>query len=152
MKEIKAYLTVEASIVLPLVISTIVMTVFAFIYQYDRCLMEQNAAMLALYADSLRTQEADEWRYLVSSRISEQNENAFLFWKQKKMEISLRNNVVEVAGEGEFLVPLPEWNLIENDSEWVAKESFKLTRLEPAAFVRFCQIKRGGNRNADRVY
>ena len=97
MKEIKAYLTVEASIVLPLVISTIVMTVFAFIYQYDRCLMEQNAAMLALYADSLRTQEADEWRYLVSSRISEQNENAFLF-SLKEREIKIQILKIEPQG------------------------------------------------------
>ncbi|MGN0401597.1 MAG: hypothetical protein ACI4HQ_04975 [Acetatifactor sp.] len=139
MKDVKAYFTVEASLVMPLVISALLMTFFSFVYQYDRCLMEQDAGMLALYAATLKEQGEGEWKDKVSRRAAEWDEDGYLFWTLQKLDIGLKNQVVEIACGGDLMVPLPEWNLLDNDREWKTKITRKLTRLSPAEFIRLCR-------------
>lgn len=138
MKEVKAYFTVEASLVLPLVISALMMTFFSFVYQYNRCLMEQETGMLTLYAETLKIQETEDWKDSVNRRAAERNKNTYLFWNHGKLNINLKSNVVEITCEGEFMVPLPEWNLMEDGWEWKAETKRRLTKLSPAEFVRLC--------------
>ena len=47
-KKAGAYLTVEAALILPMVLGVIILVIYLLFFQYDRCLMEQNVGKLAL--------------------------------------------------------------------------------------------------------
>lgn len=136
MKRIQAYFTVEAALVMPLVISVLTMTVFLFVYQYDRCLMEQDVGMLALYAGTLATEDMDEMTRLVSKRAAERYTDKYLFWTQTKIDINVRKDRVEIVGEGSTAIPLPEWNLLNGQKGWSAKVIRRMSRLSPTEFIR----------------
>ena len=49
MRERNAYFTVEAALVLPLVTGAILFVIYTMLFQYDRCLLEQDIGALALW-------------------------------------------------------------------------------------------------------
>lgn len=136
MKWMQAYFTVEAALVIPLVISVLTMTVFLFVYQYDRCLMEQDVGMLTLYAGTLETENMDEMTKLISRRAAERYADKYLFWTQSKIDINVRKDRVEIVGEGSTAIPLPNWNLLNGQKGWSAKVIRRLSRLSPTEFIR----------------
>lgn len=143
MKRLRAYLTVEAALVIPLVISVLTMTVFLFVYQYDRCLMEQDMGMLALYAGTLATEDMNEMKKQIVRRAAERYTDKYLFWTQEKIDINVRKDRVEIVGEGSAAMPLPEWNLLNSQKGWSAKVIRRMSRLSPADFIRLARrIKR----------
>lgn len=136
MKRMQAYFTVEAALVIPLVISVLTMTVFLFVYQYDRCLMEQDMGMLALYAGTLATEDMNEMTKQVSRRAAERYTDKYLFWTQTKINISVRKDRAEIVGEGSMVMPLPEWNLLNSEKGWNAKVIRRISRLSPTEIIR----------------
>lgn len=50
---LNGYLTVEASLIFPFVLSVCVAAIYAGIYQYNRCVLKQDAYCAALHAGSL---------------------------------------------------------------------------------------------------
>lgn len=143
MKRLRAYFTVEAALVIPLVISVLTMTVFLFVYQYDRCLMEQDVGMLALYAGTLATEDMDKMTKQIGRRAAERYTDKYLFWTQDKIDISVRKDRVEIVGEGSIVIPLPEWNLLNSQKGWSAKVIRRISRLSPTEIIRLWRrIKR----------
>lgn len=65
-----AFFTLEAVMVMPLSIATILLMVCLFVFQYDRCLMEQDVAAQALKAASVQagTKEELEERFGIRPR------------------------------------------------------------------------------------
>lgn len=136
MKRMQAYFTVEAALVIPFVISVLTMTVFLFVYQYDRCLMEQDVGMLALYAGTLATEDMDEMAKQISRRAAERYTDKYLIWTQTKIDINVRKDRVEIVGEGRAVMPLPEWNLLNSEKGWNARVVRRISRLSPTEFIR----------------
>lgn len=128
--------TVEAALVIPLVISVLTMTIFLFVYQYDRCLMEQDVGMLALYAGTLATKDTEEMTKQISRRAAERYTDKYVFWRQTKIDIYVRKDRVEIVGEGSTVMPLPEWNLLNNEKGWNAKVIRRISRLSPTEIIR----------------
>lgn len=144
MKRMEAYFTVEAALVMPLVISVLTMTVFLFVYQYDRCLMEQDVGMLALYAGTLAAEDVNEMTKQIGRRAAECCTDKYLFWTQDKIDINVRKDRVEIVGEGSTVIPLPEWNLLNSQKGWSAKIIRRISRLSPTEIIRLWRrIKRG---------
>ena len=100
-----AYFTVEAALVFPFVMGTLLLIIFLFIFQYDRCLMEQDIGMLVLYAENLNTQDKDETISLMKSRASEIYWDKYFAWKQEELQIKNKKN--EVCVERHFAETRP---------------------------------------------
>ena len=71
MRKKDAYFTVEAAMVFPFVMGAVLFTIFMFIFQYDRCLMEQDIGMLVLYASNLSMEDGEKTMALMKARASE---------------------------------------------------------------------------------
>lgn len=143
MKRMQAYFTVEAALIIPLVISVLTMTFFLFVYQYDRCLMEQDVGMLALYAGTLTTEDIDEMTKQIGRRAAERYTDKYLFWTQTKIDIDVRKDRAEIVGEGSTVLPLPKWILQNGQKGWGARVVRRMSRLSPTEFIRLrCRIKR----------
>ncbi len=145
MKRMQAYLTVEAALVMPLVMGVLMMTVFLFVYQYDRCQMEQDVGMLALYAGTLAAEDGKELTERIGRRAAERDAEKYVCWTQKKIDVTVRKDRVEIAAEGGMNVPLPEWNLTGSNKSWSAKVTRRMSRLSPVEVIRLGRrLRRSG--------
>lgn len=143
MKE-NAYFTVEAALVLPMVISTFILTVFLFIFQYDRCLLEQDMNLLAIYTGSVAAEDDDELREAAQRKISEISVDKYAAWEMSEMRITVEGNNVHARGGGSLTFPLPSWNFFNEENVWSAGVHRETRRISPEDYVRLLRKIRGG--------
>lgn len=100
MKYKKAYLTVEASYLIPMVIFLIVLIIYFSFYCFDRSVSIQNGYIAALRAsnqwESSEGQKKDfaykEWKSLT--------ENLFIMLKNKEFVVNVSGNTIETKCQG----------------------------------------------------
>lgn len=143
MKKINAYFTVEAALVFPLVMSALLLTVFLFLFQYDRCLMEQDMGILAVYAGSLGAEDETEMKSLIEYRLSGLYKDKYVAWEMDKLQITLERNEVKIEGRGKLKFPVPEWNFFHKDNVLGAQAVRRVRRSSPADFIRLYRRIRG---------
>lgn len=132
----KAYFTVEASLIFPLTTSALILTVFLFIFQYDRCLLEQDAGLLVLYAGTLEADGDQEMTASIRRRAADLSMEKYAAWEMEELRIVLRNGETEIHGAGKLTLPLPDWRLFVGDNKWEASVSRRAIRLSPPDFIR----------------
>lgn len=145
----KAYFTVEAALVFPFATGALILTVFLFIFQYDRCLMEQDVGLLVLYAVTLETDDADEAAALIRRRAADLSKEKYVAWEAEELRIVFRKGETEIFGAGKLTFPLPGWNFFAGDNDWAASAYRKTVRLSPADFIRIYRRIREESEDAD---
>lgn len=139
MKDSNAYFTIEAALVLPLVIGAMMMGLYLFCYQYDRCLLEQDMGSLLIFSCALATENAgstDEIRENIELRAGELNRKKYAAWELTTLDIKLEKNHISIIGQGQLTFPVPGWNLWNNNNVWEAKVSYGSNRLSPVFYIR----------------
>lgn len=139
MKRQNAYFTVEAALVLPLVISVLLLATYLFCFQYDRCLLEQDMGVLALWSSAMAsgyTENTEDLNMLLAQRAADIYQGKYVAWKNTNVEVRLEKNQVSVSGSGELTFPIPEWNLRNDSSHWETKTSFQNSRRSPVFYIR----------------
>lgn len=149
MKKKNAYFTVEAALVLPISMGAFLLIIFLFVFQYDRCLLEQDVGLLTLYAATLEAQDETEAVMLIRSRASELSREKYVAWETERLWITVEKGGVRIEGEGKLTFPLPEWNLFNKDNVWSAKISRGSTRVAPTDFIRIYRRIQEEIRDAD---
>lgn len=139
-----AYFTVEAALVLPLVMGALLLTIFLFVFQYDRCLMEQDVGLLVLYAGTLEAEDGEEATMLFNSRTSELYWDKYVAWEMEKLQIIREKNEVRIEGEGKLTFPVPEWNFFNRNNVWRAKVLRRAVQFSPVDFIRMYRRIQGG--------
>ena len=138
-KSLNAYFTVEAALVLPLVMSAMMMGIYLFCYQYNRCLLELDMGSLLIWSRAAAAENAgktEEIKESVLRRASEINREKYAAWKLTGIDIRLNNNDISLEGRGELAFPVPGWNLWNNDNLWEAEAAYESKRLSPVFFIR----------------
>lgn len=143
-KYVEAYFVVEAAMVLPLVISAIVLVVSLFVFQYDRCLMEQDVAAQALKSAVVEADSTKELTEKMQMQIAELYRNKYVAWDLTMLDIKLEKGIIEAVGRGKFSFLLPEWNLWNEKNDWDAQAIYKAHRIVPVDFIRNCRKIKGG--------
>lgn len=139
MKCSNAYFTVEAALILPLVMGAMIMGLYLFCYQYDRCLMEQDVGSLLIYSCALATENADsteEIKESIEFRAGELNHKKYAAWKLTSLDIKIEKNHISLTGQGQLTFPVPGWNLWNKDNVWEARVSYGSSRLSPVFYIR----------------
>ncbi len=143
MKE-NAYFTVEASLVMPLVLSALILTVFLFVFQYDRCVMEQDMNLLAIYMGSVTAEDEDELRAAAQRKVSEISADKYVAWQISEMRVTVKGNKVHTRGSGSLTFPVPSWNFFHDENVWSAGVHREARRISPEDFVRLFRKIKGG--------
>lgn len=143
-KQENAYFTVEAALVFPMVLAAMMMIVYLFLFQYNRCLLEQDMGLLALYAV---TTEASDKEASLQKRIGEIYLDKYVLWKMQKKDISvaLEGGFAKAQGTGGMNLPLSGITLFAGERTENVKYECKLTRTEPVAVMRLSKKIRGGD-------
>lgn len=135
-RAVKAYFTVEAALVLPLVIGALIVTVSLFLFQYDRCLLEQDINMLTVWAGTVTAESSEELEAAIRGRASELSMDKYAAWTMDELQIQVRGDLVSVKGGGHMTPPLPEWDFFSKRSCWEARALRETMRISPADHVR----------------
>ena len=138
-KSSEAYFTVEATLVLPLVISAILLDIYLFCFQYDRCLIEQDMGSLMLWCSELRlgnTDTAKEQEEKIQKRASEIYRDKYVAWELTTVDVQLEKNRISVVGQGQLTFPVPGWNLWNNINLWKAEVTYESRNISPVFYIR----------------
>jgi hypothetical protein len=143
MKKVEAYLTVEAALVLPIVLGTILLVIYLLFFQYDRCLMEQGAGVLAMRGCTLQIADSKELVEVMLIQ-SQQEDERYLAWNANSAKIRMKGNYVTVECSGELNFPFKGLAFWQDSSTWESEVTYENLRIKPTFFVRKCRKIMGG--------
>lgn len=140
-----AFFSLEAAMIVPLAISAILLAVGLFVFQYDRCLLEQDVAMQTVKAVSAEAKSNEELEDKIRQQAAGLYRDKYVAWDMILLDIKIKRGMIEAAGKGTFRFPLPGWNLWNENNIWSAGAGYKAHRISPVTFIRNCRkIVQGG--------
>ena len=138
-KSCEAYFTVEATLVLPLVMSAILLDIYLFCFQYDRCLMEQDMGSLILWCSEIRLENTDtvkEQEEKIQNRTGEIYRDKYVAWELTTVDVQLEKNRISVVGRGQLTFPVPGWNLWNDINLWKGEVTYEDKSISPVFYIR----------------
>lgn len=142
--EKNAFFSVEAAMVMPLAISAVILAVSLFVFQYNRCLMEQDMAAQTLKAAVVEAQSKEELAEKIQTQTAGLYRNKYVAWDLMLFELNMKKGIVEAVGKGDFLFSIPGWNFWNRENSWNARAGYKAHRISPIAFIRNYRKITGG--------
>ena len=139
MNKSNAYFVVEAALVLPLIMSAMMMGIYLFCYQYDRCLLEQDMGRLMIWSSNIATENAGESEKIkesIQARKSDIYLEKYAAWEMTTVDIKLEKNDISLTGRGQLAFPIAGWNRWNDDNLWEAEVQYKCDRLSPVFYIR----------------
>lgn len=133
-----AYFTVEAALILPVALGTVLFIVYMLLFQYDRCLMEQDLGALALWGSRVKAEDSGELQNMIQKRTNEIYKDKYAVWKMLALDVKLEHNRFAVAGKGRLAFPVPGINFWSRDNVWEAEADYRFWRISQVDFVRLC--------------
>lgn len=110
---VDAYFTVEAVMILPIAIGVIILTMYLWFYQYDRLLLDQDAAAIALRsAKGVSVQAGPGTRYSPAERVTladneskRRYKDKYVAWSEETATTSYRRGTIKVEMKGRVIFP-----------------------------------------------
>ena len=124
------YFTVEAAMVLPMVIGTIIFIIYMQLYWYDRCLMDQETAMLAIQAVNLKLENMEEIDEELTVWKEKNLTDKFVAWRQGEVVLTKQYDKIKLSRSGSLLTDHALWN---------ANAQYENRLIKPASFLRLCR-------------
>lgn len=143
MKKTDAYFTVEAALVFPIVLGVILFTIYLLFFQYDRCLLEQSAGVLAMRGCTLQITDGEELVRELQNQSGEED-RGWLAWSMEDAVISLKRNCVTVQRSGELKFPFRGFLSGWGNYVWKCSAARESHRIKPVNFIRNCRKIMGG--------
>lgn len=135
----KAYFTVEAACVLPIVLGVYVFLIYGMFYQYDRCLLEQDVAQQVLN---------EQWN--VEQKAGELEQ--YLAFGLEDNVLKIENGKVYAYAGGTVAAPFKELMEWTNSGSWKVEASFTSLDVSPAEWIRLSRkIMEGIENVTDRI-
>ena len=138
MKKENGYFTVEAALVFPMAISVILFVIYMMLFQYDRCLLEQDLGAMALWGSRAEATDGVSLEDKIRQRVTSMYMDKYAAWKVTVLDTSLEKNRFSAKGAGKLTFPVPGWNFWSKEDVWSANAEYSYTRLSPVTFVRLC--------------
>lgn len=137
MKQKNGYFTVEAALVLPMAMAAIFFAVYILLLQYNRCLLEQDMGILAVWG-SLISGEEEEIALELKNGAENIYWEKYLVWETTKFDVMIQNNECWATSSGRVEFPLPGWNFWNDENVWNVEAEWNCPRFHPVEFVRMC--------------
>lgn len=142
-QKVNAFFSVEAAMILPLAIGAVLLAVSLFVFQYDRCLMEQDMAAQALKAAAAEAGTNEELTEKIQMQTAGLYRDKYVAWDILMLEVKAKKGIIEAVGKGEFRFPVPGWNFWNGENVWSVRAEYKAHRISPVSFIRNCRKLKG---------
>ena len=134
-KEEQAYMTVEASLVLPTVIGGIIFILYLGIFLYNYCTINQTAYIAALRGSQIKNVSTDEIDNYVKKQIDELLFQNILAREEVKKEVSTSIGKVTVKMSTDVNIPFSDL-LSAKIHIWEIKTEGYANRVNPIEIIR----------------
>lgn len=135
-RSVKAYFTLEAVLVLPLVLGVIGVVLFLLAYQYDRLVLEQDMGMLSVRISSFDVSWDETGQEFARLQQGLAREKYLLgTWKAPELDVSPGR----VSVSGQLQLPLWMWGPMLGKPEGGISTSYRNHKLSPLFVIRSCE-------------
>lgn len=138
MKKENAYMTVEAALILPIVLASIFFVIYMMLFQYDRCLLEQDMGEMALWGSLAQAPDTAALEEKVQGRVAEVYKEKYMMWRFTSLDVSLDKGKFSANGAGAVFFPFGGLNFWGGGNMWSAQAAYGYSRLAPVTFIRTC--------------
>lgn len=132
------YMTVEAALILPIVLCIYTLLIYTGYYLYNRCVATQDAYVLC-YRESIHKDQS-LWSYpdgsIVRKEEAEQVGSKYLALKSKSTEVATDRSAIRYSGEGSVTPPLFGGNVIMPQDIWTFRYGMSARHTDPPLNIR----------------
>ncbi|MCR5477339.1 MAG: hypothetical protein K6E92_06945 [Lachnospiraceae bacterium] len=107
----EGYLTVEAALVLPIVLSVIILVICLWFFQTDRLLLEADVARACIRSAGERGLSKEDRVLLAGAMAEGEGQGRYLAWSGNRVRAVMENGKLTVTGEGSVGFPIPGFGL-----------------------------------------
>lgn len=104
-KSKKASATIEAAIILPILVTLLLIFIYLFFFHYNRCVVTRAAYCSALRASQLEYATAKEQKEAAEKALTELIHHKLIGIKQYEKKVSVKNKQVKVSIKIEQKIP-----------------------------------------------
>lgn len=133
-KESDAYFTVEAAILYPIILSVILLMTYLLLFQYDRCLLEQDIGKATVLSGSKWTLTKEQLNDYMQKKALHFDEEKYIAWENEDPLWNLEKNDVILEKAGRLRYPFAGMGT--QKKYWSAKASFQADRISPVFWLR----------------
>lgn len=131
----KAYITIEASMVFPLVLGGIIFIIYLGFYLYNASVIKQVSYIAALRGSQLRERSSEQIKTYIEEQLQQLSEEKLLTGREIKQEIAVSFYEIKVKVKMDmtpwFLRGVPYMDKI-----WEIKKEAKVSRINPVDIIR----------------
>lgn len=132
------YMTVEASLIMPMVLCVYTVLIYAGFFLYNRCIATQDAYVLCA-RESVHKDDS-LWSYPDGSVIREQEADQagdkYLAIKSRSTNVSIDGSTIRYSGEGSVSPPLFGGNVIMPRGIWTFRYGMSARHTDPPLNIR----------------
>lgn len=133
------YFTVEAVLVMPFVLWTILFVMYLQFFLYDRCCLEQDAGRLMLRGMMIqlagKEERMREWNRQASLLTGEQ----LIAWENEEWKLRFEQDHMSVEYGGSLRFPFSNMG-IGGEEYWSTKGAYECRVVKPVSFLRKYRI------------
>lgn len=129
------YFTVEAALVLPVVLAEVILVICLFLYQYNRCVMEMDAGILALRGSMMDADSNQERIEELKRQAETPDWEKYLAWERESPKLKIERGALRVEQSGQ---------LYGKDSAWGATRVYESHVFSPVLLIRTYRRMIGG--------
>ena len=112
----EGYFTVEAAMIFPFVMGVILLVIYMWFFQYDRCLMEQDYALITVLAVEKQNMKPQERVDYLTGLISDMYTEDYYSWKMCNPAVNFGKGKLVLKIEGSLEFPFKGLNFWSNDN------------------------------------
>lgn len=141
-ENVPGYFTVEAVLIMPLVLWTIVFVVYLQFFLYNRCCLEQETAKLALRGAAIQISDKEEKLKEWIRQASTYNAEPYLAWEKGDWKLWMEQDKAAAECRGNLRFPFSGWGL-EGEEYWSARARYENRIVKPTSFIRTWRMVKG---------
>lgn len=131
----KAYMTIEATLIFPMILGGIIFTIYLGFYLYNACVINQISYIAALRGSQLTEGSSKEIRLYVEEQLQQLMKEKLLGKGEIKQGVVVDFSEIKVKVELKMTVPVME-EIPFVEQLWKIKSEAKASRVNPVAIIR----------------
>lgn len=113
-KESDAYFTIEAAILYPIILSVILLMTYLLLFQYDRCLLEQDIGKATVLSGSKWTLTKEQLNDYMQKKALHFDEEKYIVWENEDPLWNLEKTMSFLKRQDDSDILLPVWERKKN--------------------------------------
>lgn len=137
--KLNGFMTVEAALLMPMAWFALFFLIFAGIFQYDRCIAEQDGRRIVLRASQMRGKDEAAVTQSVLAKGELAGESKMLFGSDLQRDLELTNNRVKMTIKGKVNTILNSLVRAEDVPVFAYGTEYETKKYDPVLAIRTCR-------------